>query len=395
MVRNLFGTKKSHIVALFLLSILAFSCSPKQATIPPSSSVEDTAGMVEASNIASLRLMQAVCADQSDETVWLSPFSVQSALMPLYMGASGKTADELKALVTPILLTNNNQLQVASAMWIQPNFEPHKAYLDECKAKKMDIFIEAIRAAKVNTWAAKHTHNKITEVLKDPLPPNLEMLIANAVYFRADWENPFQERFTHSEPFYLRNGATQEVKMMTQKEHYSYFRNQDFAALSVPYRPSEDGKQYFMQIILPEKDRSVDQVLASLTSETLKQIDEQERYNKVRLTLPKLELRYARVLNEDLQNLGMKQAFSPEKADFRHISSTSLYVGMVKQDSYLRMDEEGTEAAAVTTVMVRATAMPQPEEVIDFHVNRPYLLLIREKASGLILFTGKIEKITK
>jgi len=396
MVSNLFGMKKSHVVALFLLSALSFSCSSKQVATTASAPLrKDTAAMVEASNAASLRLMQTVCAAQTDETVWLSPFSVQSALMPLHMGAAGHTAEELRPLMTSLALKNNNQLQVASALWIQPNFEPYTAYLDACRAKKMDLFIETIRAAKVNAWAAEHTNNKITEVLSEPLPPNLEMLIANAVYFRADWENPFRERFTHTEPFYPRSGAAQEVKMMTQKEHYNYFRNNTFAALSVPYRPADDGKQYCLQIILPEKSSSVDEVLASLSTETLKQIAEQETYKKVRLTLPKLELRYARMLNEDLQNLGMKHAFSPGKADFRHIAATRLYVGLVKQDSYLRMDEEGTEAAAVTTVLVRATAMPQQEEVIDFHVNRPYLLLIRDMASGLILFTGKIEKITK
>jgi len=398
MVNILLQTKKSHYVALFLvLSVFASCTSTKSISQKgkPVATFADTTAMVESSAVSSLRMMQQVCSSQHYENIWLSPLSAQMALSIVYDGAEGQTATEMLPWVSRLQLANNDQLQIASALWVKPSFPFKKSFLTTCHKRGAEIYNEPITAAKVNNWADRHTHGKITHVLSDPLPADLAMLVANAVYFKADWSSPFRAENTHIEPFYHSDGTLTDVTMMSQTAHFQYRDALTYSYLSLPYRPSNDGHRYALRILLPHEGVSADDVLMSLSYEQLQLCIDSSSMHKVDLTLPKIELRYSRVLNDDYLALGMQQPFHCPLADFSGMSDSPLCLGMIKQDSYLRIDEKDTEAAAVTTVMVRSMAMPHPEETIEFVVNRPYLLMLQDVDSGLILFMGKIEKIAQ
>ena len=136
------------------------------------------------------------------------------ALRTIYQGAKGETAKELAPFVTMVAMENNNLLQIADAVWIQPILPVKKDYLQWCKEQQREIYNESITATKVNDWASRHTQGKINKVLEDPVGKDLMMLIANAVYFKAEWETPFEERGTHNETFYAADGTQMQVKMM-------------------------------------------------------------------------------------------------------------------------------------------------------------------------------------
>ena len=254
MVNILLQAKKSHLVALFLvLSLTACTKSVKttQTTAPQSvTTIMDTTAMIAASNEASLRLMQQVGL-QEKGNVWLSPISLGMALRTIYQGAKGETAQELQPFVTAFALENNELLQIADAVWIQPMLPVKKDYLQWCREQKLEIYNENITATKVNDWASRHTQGKINKVLEDPVSKDLMMLIANAVYFKAEWAVPFEERGTHDEAFYAEDGTQTQVKMMEKTAHYDYAKTDTEEVLRLYYNPSKEGHRYVMNVILP------------------------------------------------------------------------------------------------------------------------------------------------
>lgn len=344
--------------------------------------------------------------EHADANVFVSPLSASLCLSMLMNGADGATYTEMMQTLNPgakttdikeyntfaknlvdrlLEIDNTTQLGIANSIWINRQFPVFEDFI-RVNRTMYNAEVESPYFASPNTlkiingWCADKTHRLITKVL-DEISPDAQMLLINAIYFKGAWSNPFSKSDTHPEPF----GSSGTVEMMHQEDSYLYADNEYFAMAHLPY-----GNEAFgMTILLPHADKTMDECLAALTAENWRKWEHSFGMMELDLKMPKLQMRHKRNLIPDMQALGMKQAFNPAGADFSKISSADLFVGLLKQLTYLKVDEEGTEAAAVTATGVFMTSIKE-RKVIPFHVNRPYILMIRERSTGAILFMGKV-----
>ncbi|MGL4632203.1 MAG: serpin family protein, partial [Leadbetterella sp.] len=236
---------------------------------------------------------------------------------------------------------------------------------------------------KINQWAADNTNQKIEKVL-DEIDPEMVMFLMNALYFKGDWTKQFKTENTVSGEF---NGVAKKSKVMfmNQTETFEFLDNENHKIVKLPY----GSEKYSMVLVLPKKTMasSINILSTGGLENTLNSLFNTE----IVLKMPKFTLQYSSSLKEVLSTMGIKDAFKPGVANLSKISTQKeLYVSMVKQDTYLSVDEKGTEAAAVTTVSVGAkSAFVVPEMILD----KPFLLMIVEKSSNTIQFFGKISQL--
>jgi serpin B len=235
----------------------------------------------------------------------------------------------------------------------------------------------------VNAWASSNTNGKIPRIL-DRIDPQIVMLLMNAIYFKGDWRAAFKTSETSSQPFRSLRGVDVPVQMMHRKGGFRSGRISNATVAELPY----GGDAYVMTILLPDENINVNTFVSSLTPATWQQATANLHDADVDVYLPKFKLAWEDTLNDELKRLGMRQAFIPDGAQFTRISRTmgnALYIDFVKQKAYVDVNEEGTEAAAVTVVGVGVTSAPVP-----VRIDRPFVFAIRERLSGTVLFLGKI-----
>lgn len=314
------------------------------------------------------------------ENAFLSPASAAMALQMLVPGAEGTTLSELQTVVPTVQIDTTPQLKIASAMWINEGLKVKPAFL---KANaQAEVYRGPITADKVNQWASDHTNGKVNKVLSEPVPP-IEMALTNALYFKDQWIEPFHEINTQPAPFYGKKGE-QQVQMMHQTNHFLYLETKHLQAIQLHYHGP-----YCMEIYLPKKGVSLEDGIKDAYS-----LEVRGERKKVALALPKFKLEYEKQLNDYLKRMGLQACFSRSQADFSRLSDTPLYVDFVKQNTYLAIDEVGTEAAAVTTIgLAKMAYRPEPEEIIPMTVDRPFILFIRDRTTDQILFYGVIYDI--
>ncbi len=234
---------------------------------------------------------------------------------------------------------------------------------------------------RINAWASDKTNGKIKKVI-DQIKPSDVLFLMNALYFKGDWKVQFDPEKTNDTPFYLTNGKQKTVKMMRVKDKFKAALRPDFAAVQLPYA----NGNFNLTLLIPNETTSVDAVVASLTANTWKDLQSNLQEQQITVGLPRFTLEYEAKLNEVLQAMGMTRAFT-KQAQLGKINPTAeLLVSFVKQNTYLGIDEKGTEAAAVTTIGVGVTSVgPEP-----YVADHPFALVISEKTSNTILFMGKI-----
>jgi len=346
--------------------------------------------------------------------LFFSPMGIATAFGPVIAGAEGETrAGIAAALGYPVagsglhpafgalsrgLVRQGDQatLTIANALWVTRQITPEPAFLEHARTH-YDAAVEGVdfvndwpdAAARINAWASEKTRGRISFVVDPRQPqPLLRLMVTNAVYFLADWEQPFAAS-SQPGPFTLPDGSREQTPIMTQRGMFRHHRGAGFAALDMPYR----DPRLSMTVLLPDRRDGLDgleeQLSPELLDETLATLDAAEATD-VEIRFPKLELRTRYLLNSPLAALGMARAFT-EQAQFGGISRTvPLAISSVAQSTFLRVDEKGTEAAAVTTVEVIITGGRIQPEPIRFHADRPFLFLIRDRESGTILFIGRI-----
>jgi serpin B len=237
----------------------------------------------------------------------------------------------------------------------------------------------------INDWVENQTEGRI----KDLIPPGVvnaatRLVLTNAIYFNAAWQHPFESHLTEDGPFYLLDGSELSVPLMLQSESFGYAEGEGYQAVELPY----DGRQLSMVILLPERGR-FGAFEESLSAESMSAVLEALEYQRVTLTLPKFEYESEFGLGQTLAEMGMDAAFSGE-ADFSGMTGTrDLFISEVIHKAFVGVDEEGTEAAAATAVVMAETAM-QAEEPMVVTVDRPFLFFIRDIETGVILFLGRV-----
>ena len=368
----------------------------------------DSAKLAAANTGFAFDLFQQIVKEQPDANVFISPFSVSTVLQMVGNGAAGGTKTEMQSVLKITGLPagplneacrNLNQslaslpdvtLSLANGIWYQNGIRLRPAFVDENKnyflAELAGVdFTKSKSADIINSWAEKQTRGKIKEVVQFPFPPLTRVILANAIYFKGKWVKPFDKNQTRPQAFYRRGGEKQ-VPLMWQRGHFSYQEGDGYQAVRLPYA----GARLQMYLYLPATNSSLAKLLADLNGDTWRsKILPQFVDREGTLALPRFKLDYDVKLNRPLEALGMRSAFT-SAADFSAMADEPLFVSEVKQKSYVEVNEEGTEAAAVTTGTMRATAIFQPLEPFEMIVDRPFFFVIEDNQTQCILFMGLV-----
>lgn len=338
---------------------------------------------------------------QGDKSMMVSPVSVVYALGMLNNGAAGETkaqinevlgfngddADGVNAFCKKLLdealtLDKKSKLMIANNIYVNKDYELQPAFVQKAREyyqaspEKLD-FSNPSTLGHINRWASDHTEGIIKNVL-DKIDPSMVSYLLNAIYFKGEWATPFDKDQTKKEGFY---GGKNLVDMMNCKRKFDYTESEDLQALRMPY----GNGAYSMTILLPRLGKSLSDILEIMTAEEWKELTTALSLALVDVKMPKFETTTEVCLNDVLSDLGMPKAFTRE-AEFPDFCNVPTLIGFCKQSSQIKVDEEGTVAAAVTTVVMESEYVPA--ERAEFHATRPFIYVISETSTGAIFFIG-------
>lgn len=365
--------------------------------------------MSEASNYFAINLLRN--SQSKQDNVFLSPLSINMALTLTANGAKGDTQKEmmsgqgfsqmsieqvnqsLKSLMTDLKSDDSKEFIIANSLWFQNKYPIEQSFKDfgesEYSAEIRNVdFTNPTTADEINSWVSQKTNDKIKDIVDAVMIKNWVAAIANAVYFKSAWMNPFKKSMTADKTFVRENGSKVQVPMMSQKEYFPYYEASDYRIVELPYKDSNLG----MLIILPKKNVKLADFLTSLNYKELANSIEKMKSKPVDLTMPKFKTEYKEDLKESLVELGMVLPFE-NMADFTAISREGLKIDTVIHKTYIDVDENGTEAAAATIVGMTALAMPQTKEpkYIKFNADHPFVYMIRDNSKKMNLFAGTMK----
>jgi len=405
----------SLLLACFVLPLAGLAAQA------PQSNKADQAAVVEGNNAFAVALYGQLRSQ--DGNLFFSPESISTALAMTYAGARGDTASEMAKTMhftlpperlhpaMGALLADLNaphkgyQLRVADALWAQRDYVFRDDFL---KLNKSDYgagfnqvdFKGATEAARltINQWVEQKTENKITNLLQPGvLISSTKMVLTNAIYFKGDWQTPFVKTWTEDDDFHLSPAKNVKAPLMHLNEGFDYFDGGTFQALAIPYESGDLS----MIVFLPKEIGGLPALEKSLTASNMKLwLDKLQWVHEVILTLPKFKMTRQIGLAGTLAAMGMPSAFDDNAADFSGMTGKrELFISAVIHKAYINVDEQGTEAAAATAVvMEKAMAMPprfQPPPPPVFRADHPFIFLIRDNRSGGILFMGRVTDPTK
>jgi serine protease inhibitor len=390
-------------------SALAQSRLPEaESTLRKKTAMSDTK-VVKGSNKFSFKLFSEILKNDSSETnIFVSPSSVAIALAMTYNGASGSTQQamaktlELQGINLQDINSSyaalksqlenpeaNVQLTIANSLWADKDASFRSDFLqrvqDFYKAKVTALNFQNAEASNIiNNWVQENTRGKINKIV-GTIDPNQVLFLINAIYFKGQWSNEFDKTKTAAYPFYLNSGKQKQQQMMSQNGDYLYYENDKFQAVSLPY--GKDGKISFY-IFLPKQNSNLKTFHQNLNFENWEQWTNQFRNREGFIRLPRFKTDYEVTLNDALKALGMEEAFS-SKANFSGMGK-NLAISQVKHKTFVEVNEEGTEAAAATSVQMVATSFREKPEPFRMIVDRPFFCAIRDHQTGSVLFMGSI-----
>lgn len=351
---------------------------------------------------------------EEEGNIFLSPYSIHSALSMTAKGASGRTAEQMLSTLrwgdadkvdphahSAALLSYLNamegeklRLSVANALWVQDGY-PLKAPFTKTINEKYGAKVAPLKfksdpgeaRERINAWVAERTEEKIEDLMPEgSIDEMTRLVLTNAIYFKGAWVHDFNERATRDQPFTLADGKEVEAPLMYQRERFRYASFFGGKAVGMPYK---DGTLE-MVVLLPDEPDGLAKLEEKLSVKMLEEWLSGFGARKVKLWLPKFELKWKSGLNGPLAEMGMADAFDRGKADFSGITDAeSLFISKVVHEAYVKVDERGTEAAAATGIAVAATraVMDKP---VEFRADHPFLYLIRDRETGAILFLGRV-----
>lgn len=364
--------------------------------------------IIQNMNSFAFQLIQEIQTEvPDDKNMFVSPLSLHMDLGMLLNGSAGETYDEIvgamnlkgqnldkingtyAALLSALPGADPKvSLGLYNSMWYKNGFKVNPSYNDrletDFKAKIEGLDFKPGDEAVINKWASDKTNGKITQVI-DKIKDDQVMFLLNALYFKGDWSIQFKKEKTTEMDFHLSNGETSQVKMMNNTDTFYHFIGEDYSAIRLPY----GNGRFNMTVLLPKDNQSLNTVLSTFTLDKWTSLQENMKKSKVRIGLPRFTIpKFEIKLNAVLKKMGISSAFNGGAADFTKMASTkNLALSFIKQDSYLRVDEEGTEAAAVTTGGMTVTSMPMISSIICDH---PFGIIISDQKTRAILFMGKI-----
>ena len=360
-------------------------------------------------NAFTFDLLRAVRKHSKDANVFISPLSVSMALNMTLNGAVGATADEMRTALREVGYSTadinaysrelreallradpKTTIGIANSIWYRqgatikaPFIEANRTYYD-AEVEALD-FASPTAVSTINGWCARKTNNRIKEILEE-IPGNAFMYLVNAVYFKGAWKTRFEKKRTFSTTFRRADGSTQKVQMMSLKDTFRCASSDVCDYLEMDY----GNHAFSMVVMLPKDGKTTRDVIAAMDGKKWAEAMQSLTLEEIHVFLPrfKAECEY-KMHKQILPEMGMKLPFNPELADLSGMADVAgLYITSVIHKTFVQVDEEGTEAAAVTSVGVEATG-----ESPSFCVDRPFVFAIREKSTGVILFIGEIGEV--
>jgi serpin B len=373
------------------------------------------ASPVDQQNLASanigfaFKLLKQLAKDQPGQNIFISPYSASTVLQMACNGAGGQTKAEMQQVLGTTDLAaealnaankdcdralnslgTNVILTAANAIWYRKGTPVKPAFIS-CNQQFFGATVDALdfddprSVGIMNAWASEKTHGRINGIADGPIDPLTDLFLANAVYFKGKWAVPFEVKGTQDRVFHLRAGRQKQIPMMEQTRKFTYRRGSGYQAVRLPYQ----GCALAMDVFLPDAGSSPEKLIGIMSGGTWQRVTQpgfSEREGN--LVLPRFKLEYGVELKEPLKALGMRAAFG--NADFSGISNRGLFVSAVRQRTFVEVNEEGTEAAAATMMEASLGIEETPLKPFQMIVDRPFLFLIEDQLTKMILFMGVV-----
>ena len=402
---------KTHIIALAIMALTAFSCGDLiggddqgDNTYKSLDLTTKSAEFVQKGNVFAFDFIERINA-VTDKDYIISPLSMQFLLGMILDGAKGETAEQicnvlgygegetqavnefcLSMLEQLPALDKKTTLAIADAIFVDDGWPLKKTYKDDvakyykAEVSNLDFANGKASLDVINGWCNKKTNGMIPKVLEEVTTDVLAYLL-NAVYFKSEWSSPFQKGLTSEDKFRDESGNGSKVMMMRKETELRYSDNKLYQLVRLPY----GNEAFAMYVFLPTEGHTVADVAKSLN----KDYGMGMSTCLVDLWLPKFETNYHIKLNDILSEMGMPNSFDGSKADFTGMSEYALCLSYVNQDAAIKVDEEGTEAAAVSSAAMMKNTSIGFDRIVDFHADHPFLYLITESSTGAVLFAGR------
>ena len=403
---------KKFIFSLIVLAIalLFFKCKDQLADpygiyTPPVTNAEKS--IASSSGIFGLKLFKTVNDYERDKNIFISPLSVSMALGMMLNGANGNTYDSMKAVLQLNglnqaeineayknlinILTNIDPkvvFNIANSIWYRNTMQFQQDFINTNKtyfnAEVSGLDFSSPESINIiNNWVDQNTNGKITQIITF-IPENAVMFLINGIYFKGDWKYQFNKDYTKDDFFTISDNSKVPCKMMEQEGNYKYLSNDLFQAVDLPYGDSS----FSMIVFLPKQD--INSLISQFNDRNWNEWLNSFSLKEGDIWLPKFELNYEIKLNDVLKSMGMEIAFS-RSADFTKIYSPGqVYISNVKHKSYIKIDEEGTEAAAATSVEISLTSSTGGTGKFYMRIDKPFIFVIKDNSANSLLFIGKI-----
>ncbi|HET6557771.1 MAG TPA: serpin family protein [Prolixibacteraceae bacterium] len=400
-----------QIILSFILTFALVACnqSESEPQVSNLTSTEKTAKIIAADNQFGYELFQKINASQDEpKNTMISPLSVSLALGMVYNGTEGNTRAQMEEMLHKTGLSPEDinksykdlvdglishdpkvELSISNAIYYRNNFKVKENFVTtnqtyyQAEVEGLDFTNELQTLNTVNGWVNTKTKGKIDKIIEQVKPESV-MYLLNAIYFNGEWKFRFDPKQTYDMPFTKEDNTTVQVPTMQIENPFNYLTNDDFELLEMPYG---SGK-YSMLLFLPQDGKSTNDVISALNPEKVSGWLSQMTEQKKEVFLPKFEFKFNNSLVDELSALGMTDAFNDGLANLKGISEEAqLVISEVMHKTYIKVDERGTEAAAVTGITIDVTSAG-PDE--SFRVDHPFVFAIREKDTGAILFIGKV-----
>lgn len=403
--------KRLRLLVLLPL-LLAAGCGDLFGPAPgPRPAIQLDEQLVHAYTQFGIDLFGRLAAEAPDENLFLSPTSAAFALAMTYNGAAAATRDAMaNALgIDRMDLEQANranrqwletlretgdprvELALANSIWAKQGFPFHASFLDRNRefydAEVTELPFNDAAVTRINSWVKQNTRGKINRIL-DEITADDVMFLINALYFKGAWRYRFDEAQTRIEDFTRPDGSRVRVPLMNQRADLPYLREDRFQLVSLPY----GNGRFSMVLVLPDHGRTLSDFRARLTPAAWEGWLGQLKQQEVGVLLPRFKIEWEKSLNDVLSDMGMEIAFTGGLADFTEMSPAGrrLYISLVQQRTFIEVNEEGTEAAAVTAVGVTAICAGCGPQYPILRFDRPFFFAIQDHATGTLLFLGQV-----
>jgi serine protease inhibitor len=365
--------------------------------------------VVDGNSSFAFRLVKKTCGSGETKNLFISPLSVSIALAMTYNGASGKTAREMAEVLgfagIPLAELNHAmddlavtleradsavEMTVANSLWARRDVDFRAEFLErnkefyDAEVSTLD-FSDPGAPGVINDWVKGATNGLIDRMIES-IPRDAVLYLLNAIYFKGRWQNAFDPAMTGDGEFYLVGGNARTVPMMRQSGSFRYADDAELQVVRLPY----GGQRTAMYVFLPREPGALPVFVSEIDDGAFNEWTSRLVPRPGDVIIPRFKIDYECALLDALKAMGMRDPFDPSTADFSKMSDAGLFISAVKHRSVVDVNEEGTEAAAVTSVEITRTGVVTPADYFSFVADRPFFFVIRDDATGSVLFAGSL-----